>query len=92
MKFDWNVSTFGGKLQPHSIWKSGLVMTFQVFEKHELYMPSWPQRLWRAAGNFLVCIRADSASIDLDVTPDYIKRDLGFLEGREPRQECELTR
>ncbi|TCS04663.1 MULTISPECIES: hypothetical protein [unclassified Rhizobium] len=30
--------------------------------------------------------------LDMDVTPDRIKRDLGFLDGREPRYEEDGSR
>jgi hypothetical protein len=31
-------------------------------------------------------------NLDLDVTSEYMKRDLGFLDGRDPRHESDLTR
>lgn len=30
--------------------------------------------------------------LDLDVTPDRIKRDLGFMDGRDPRYEDDRLR
>jgi hypothetical protein len=30
--------------------------------------------------------------LDLDVIPDRVKRDLGFMDGRDPRYEFELWR
>jgi len=30
--------------------------------------------------------------LDIDVTPDRIKRDLGFLDGRDPRYEDDRSR
>ncbi len=30
--------------------------------------------------------------LDMDVTPDRIKRDLGFLDGRDPRYEDDRSR
>lgn len=30
--------------------------------------------------------------LDMDVTPDRIKRDLGFLDGRDPRYEDDRLR
>lgn len=30
--------------------------------------------------------------LDLEIMPDRIKRDLGFLDGREPRYEEDLRR
>lgn len=36
--------------------------------------------------------RSVAGALDLEVTSDHIKRDLGFLDGREPLQEWDLTR
>ncbi|WEZ82871.1 hypothetical protein P6U16_18125 [Rhizobium sp. 32-5/1] len=33
-----------------------------------------------------------SAKLDLDVMSDFMKRDLGFLDGRDPRQDSDFTR
>lgn len=33
-----------------------------------------------------------SGAIDLEVTPDYIKRDLGLIDGREAPYDSKLTR
>ncbi|MGO6666467.1 hypothetical protein [Rhizobium ruizarguesonis] len=31
--------------------------------------------------------RRDRTGLDLEATPDYLKRDLGFIDGRDPRCE-----
>lgn len=33
---------------------------------------------------------ASRPSLDLEATPDYLKRDLGFMDGRGPRSEDRL--
>ena len=38
--------------------------------------------LWRRRG--------PGNRLDVDAMPDYMKRDLGFLDGREPRYECKV--
>jgi hypothetical protein len=57
-----------------------------------------PQRSFEvlrlAAGWFARLFRGDCSMprIDLEATPDRIKRDLGFLDGREPHYEEEGRR
>jgi hypothetical protein len=41
---------------------------------------------------FLARRIAPAAKLDLDGMPDRVKRDLGFLDGREPRYEDERAR
>ncbi|MGO4563879.1 hypothetical protein AB4Z52_02245 [Rhizobium sp. 2YAF20] len=41
---------------------------------------------------FLARRVAPAAKLDLDGMPDRVKRDLGFLDGREPRYEDERAR
>jgi hypothetical protein len=36
--------------------------------------------------------RLPVGKLDLDAMPDRVKRDLGFLDGREPRYEDERMR
>ncbi|CAN7628534.1 hypothetical protein [Rhizobium leguminosarum] len=31
--------------------------------------------------------RGDRTSLDFDATPDYLKRDVGFIDGRDPHYE-----
>ncbi|QND16056.1 hypothetical protein HB775_20815 [Rhizobium leguminosarum bv. trifolii] len=31
--------------------------------------------------------RGERTSLDLETTPDYLKRDLGFMDGRDPHCE-----
>jgi hypothetical protein len=41
---------------------------------------------------FLTRSRLPVGKLDLDAMPDRVKRDLGFLDGREPRYEDERMR
>jgi hypothetical protein len=41
---------------------------------------------------FLARCRLPVGKLDLDAMPDRVKRDLGFLDGREPRYEDEQMR
>jgi len=36
--------------------------------------------------------RLSAAKLDLEVMPDRVKRDLGFLDGRDPRYEDDRLR
>ena len=67
-------------------------MTLQAFEKYHSIEPSWFARLLRGVTRIFDKERSVTGALDLEVTSDYIKRDLGFLDGREPLQECDLTR
>jgi hypothetical protein len=43
--------------------------------------------LLEAVFEFLTRRRLPVGKLDLDAMPDRVKRDLGFLDGREPRYE-----
>ena len=43
--------------------------------------------LLEAVFEFLTRRRLPVGELDLDAMPDRVKRDLGFLDGREPRYE-----
>jgi hypothetical protein len=36
--------------------------------------------------------RSDRSRLDMETMSDQVKRDLGFLDGRDPRHEDELMR
>jgi hypothetical protein len=58
-------------------------------------MPDETTRLeWlrRLVGLPLEVLRSRRPKLDLEVMSDYMKRDLGFLDGRDPRQESDLSR
>lgn len=46
----------------------------------------------RIAASALRGIKGRSLRLDLDSTSDYMKKDLGFLDGRMPRQDDEMLR
>ena len=48
--------------------------------------------LLEAAFALLARRRLPVGKLDLDTMPDRVKRDLGFLDGREPRYEDERMR
>jgi len=57
------------------------------------------RRSFTREGLFTIVIRRLARGIgsrmpqlDMDVTPDRIKRDLGFLDGRDPRYEDDRSR
>lgn len=67
-------------------------MTLQAFEKHTSIELPFSRRLLQALARAWSGDRWTAGAIDLDVTSDYIKRDLGLIDGREAPQESELTR
>lgn len=67
-------------------------MTLQVCEKNQKIDLSWSHRLLHALTRALQGDRRITGALDLDVTSDYIKRDLGLIDGREPPQDSKLTR
>jgi hypothetical protein len=46
----------------------------------------------RALFAFLTRVRLPVGKLDLDAMPERVKRDLGFLDGREPRYEDDRMR
>ncbi|MEF0938566.1 hypothetical protein [Rhizobium sp. BR 362] len=49
--------------------------------------PSAPARLLETLAQIFAGGAEPSPHLDLDEMPDRLKRDLGFLDGREPRYE-----
>ncbi|MBP1861166.1 hypothetical protein J2Z75_004694 [Rhizobium herbae] len=37
-------------------------------------------------------LRPSYPKLDLEVMSDYMKRDMGFMDGRDSRQDSDLTR
>jgi hypothetical protein len=65
-------------------------MTVRVFEPARITNPRKG-----VVGNvlaFLAKLSVPTAKLDLEATPDRVKRDLGFLDGRDPRYEDERLR
>ncbi|NNU68554.1 hypothetical protein G9X67_25195 [Rhizobium sp. WYCCWR 11152] len=48
---------------------------------------SAPSGLLHLVMNIFRFRRGDRTGLDLEATPDYLKRDLGFIDGRDPRCE-----
>jgi hypothetical protein len=68
----------------------GDVMDCQAIEENrsvarEALIATFVRRLLRGIGSRM-------PKLDMDVTPDRIKRDLGFLDGRDPRYEDDRSR
>ncbi|MEK1928254.1 MAG: hypothetical protein AAAC47_00410 [Pararhizobium sp.] len=67
-------------------------MDFQAIEKYESIQrgssEGWRLRLLKA----LPYLRPGYPKLDLGAMSDYMKRDMGFMDGRDPRQDSDLTR
>lgn len=53
---------------------------------------SWHVRLLRSTIDAFQHFRRHHPQLDLDEAPDSMKRDLGFLDGRDPYREENLMR
>ena len=40
----------------------------------------------------LHALRPSYPKLDLEVMSDYMKRDMGFMDGRDPHEDSDLTR
>jgi hypothetical protein len=71
---------------------TGVVMDCQTIERYE----ATPQprtagwRFWLA--RLLRGLQPNYPALDLEVMSEYMKRDLGFQDWRNPRQDSDLTR
>ncbi|MBB3423744.1 MULTISPECIES: hypothetical protein [Rhizobium] len=66
-------------------------MDCYVVEQVETVRPSILARLLESVTQAFVSHAEPSPHLDLNEMPDRLKRDLGFLDGREPRYEdCRL--
>ncbi|WP_438752589.1 hypothetical protein [Pararhizobium sp. O133] len=70
--------------------RTGAVMECQVVEKYEIRSPSWFQRTWFSLRRGLAWTQPRYPRLDLEVMSDYMKRDMGFLDGRDPHQDTDL--
>lgn len=61
----------------------------EVQAGRNLSMPVWPARLMQAAGGYF---SRRWNRLDLEETPNSVKRDLGFLDGRAPYREEDRMR
>ena len=55
----------------------------------DLSMPAWPARLLQVARGYF---SRRWNRLDLEETPNSVKRDLGFLDGRAPYREEDRMR
>ena len=67
-------------------------MTLQALEKHRPIEFPFSHRLLHALARAWGGDRSTAGALDLDVTSDYIKRDLGLIDGREAPYDSKLTR
>jgi hypothetical protein len=71
---------------------TGTVMDCQAIERYQpipqARAAGW--RFWLAG--LLRGLRPKYPALDLEVMSEYMKRDLGFLDGRDPREDSDLTR
>ena len=56
-------------------------------ERPGVAQPSVPRRLMRLLSGLLAAVRRRNRLIDPHELPDHLKRDMGFLDGRDPRPE-----
>jgi hypothetical protein len=71
---------------------TGVVMDCQAIERYEeksiARVNGWRSLLAKA----LYSLRSSYPSLDLEVMSDHMKRDLGFMDWRDSRQDSDLTR
>jgi len=58
-----------------------------VVEQMEAARPTVLARVLEAVSQIFTRSGEPSPELDLDEVPDRVKRDIGFLDGREPRYE-----
>jgi len=67
-------------------------MDCQAIERYQA-MPQRRMQGWRfLVAHMLHALRPSYPKLDLEVMSDYMKRDMGFMDGRDPRQDSDLTR
>ncbi|HTO33833.1 MAG TPA: hypothetical protein VL202_22065 [Pararhizobium sp.] len=66
-------------------------MDYQAIEKYEIRSPSWFERTWFSLRRGLARLRPSYPRIDLEIMSDYMKRDMGFLDGRDPHRDTDVT-
>jgi hypothetical protein len=62
-------------------------MDCYVVEPVRVTRPSALARLWESLSQVFLSHGEPSPHLDLDEMPDRLKRDLGFLDGREPHYD-----
>jgi hypothetical protein len=87
--FDWIYSTFGRILQLDTSDLRGDVMSCQSMNSASAgKVPAWAS-LIESLTSALLRHGGAAGTVDLDDMPDRMKRDMGFLDGREPYYEEE---
>ncbi|MEY9780400.1 hypothetical protein [Sinorhizobium fredii] len=90
--FDWNSNTFGVMLQVNVTASEGVQMSCDVLEYAERRSLFSFSGAMRFAASALRRISGRSRKLDLESTSNYMKKDLGFLDGRMPRCDDEMLR
>ncbi|KQY15308.1 hypothetical protein ASD31_07965 [Rhizobium sp. Root482] len=70
----------------------GAVMDCQAIEKYDVPKVSWFERALKAAMDALTARPPKYPRLELEPMSNYMRRDLGFMDGRAPREDCDLTR
>jgi hypothetical protein len=71
---------------------TGVAMDCQAIERYQP-IPQTRKAGWRFwLAGLLRKFEPKYPALDLEVMSEYMKRDLGFLDGRDPREEADLTR
>ncbi|WP_455270714.1 hypothetical protein [Rhizobium herbae] len=71
---------------------TGAAMDCQAIERYQP-LPQTRKAGWRFwLAGLLRGLEPKYPSLDLEVMSEYMKRDLGFLDGRDPREDSNLKR
>jgi hypothetical protein len=71
---------------------TGAVMDCQAIEKYQP-IPQTRKAGWRFwLAGLLGGLQPTYPALDLEVMSEYMKRDMGFMDGREPHRDSDLTR
>ncbi len=65
-------------------------MDCQAIEKYEVRSPNVIERVRHAVSRGFTLMRPGYPKLDLEVMSDYMKRDMGFLDGRDPHRDNDL--
>ena len=67
-------------------------MDYQAIKEISPPSPSWALRQLDRIVSALRGVQPRYPDLDLDVMSDYMKRDMGFMDGREQYRDTNLTR
>jgi hypothetical protein len=71
---------------------TGAVMDCQAIERYQPILQTRMGRWRLRLAGVLSRLQPNDPKLDLEVMSEYMKRDLGFLDGRDPRRDSDLTR